>query len=135
MTSLIIALALIALFYLAWLAMPWIKRRAQQAMINRMEDYVRRAAGMPPREKKRSSNPFTRKSQTRGDRQTRSAGRRYDEPRPAHIIPPEYAEDVEYVEYKDYGSHGQVRADREGVTYTLQEQVSDVQWVEIKDKK
>ena len=49
------------------------------------------------------------------------------------MIPRDYAEDVEDVEIKEFSSKESVTADGEGIKYKLQEQVSDVEWVEIKD--
>ena len=61
MGGFITVLVLIALFYILWLCMPWIRRKAQQKMAEKVEDYLRSATGMPPREKKKKSrNPFRR---------------------------------------------------------------------------
>ncbi len=52
------------------------------------------------------------------------------------IIPPEYAQDVEYTETRTYSSDTIIDKDKDGGHTRLQaeSQVSDVEWVEIKDK-
>ena len=117
-------------------------------MARRAEDYLRKATGMPPRsgsrEEKRqqrasrqayssagsSSSASSSSSYSRRARRQRNSQRGYNEP----IIPPEYAEDVEFVETKTFsetiigGSDGKQRQYHES-------QVSDAEWVEIKEKK
>lgn len=46
------------------------------------------------------------------------------------IIPKEYAEDVEYVEIKEFTGH--IEKDAENNTTYTESQVSDAEWVEIK---
>lgn len=122
-------LILIVLFFGLWLLMPWLKRRAQRMMLNKMEDMMRNAAGMPPREKKRDKS---RKNSRKSSENSRSYNR--GSSGSGHIIPPEYAEDVEFTEYKDYSSDVTAVSDGEGnVEYVEQEQVSDAVYVEIKD--
>lgn len=101
-------------------------------MARKAEDYMRRAAGMPPRGKKRRGDPgrrqeaYSRGGDTRGSR--RSYGRRQ-----GPIIPPEYAEDVEFVEIKEY-SRSETRDDGK-VTWREESQVSDAEWEEIKPRR
>ena len=123
---------------------PWISRWLRQFLARRAEDYLRKATGMPPRPGSREDRRQQRASQqayssasdntsgssyTRRQRQRRRTRRGYNEP----IIPPEYAEDVEFVETKSFSetsigeSHGQTRQYNES-------QVSDVEWVEIRNK-
>lgn len=137
MGGFITVLVLIALFYILWLCMPWIRRKAQQKMAEKVEDYLRSATGMPPREKKKKSrNPFRRQEEDDGaspygNPRPHYGRRRADEP----IIPKEYAEDVEYTEFKSYSSETEIRDDGDNVAYRSQEQVEDAEWIEIKEPK
>lgn len=124
---------------------PWISRWLKQFLANRTEDYLRKATGMPPRPGSREDKRQQRTSRqaygssdksapysnySRRSRQQRRTRRAYNEP----IIPPEYAEDVEFVETKSFSettigeSGGQSRQFHES-------QVSDAEWVEIKEKR
>ena len=127
---------------------PWISRWIRQYMARRAEDFLRRATGMPPRpgsreDKRRQraygqnqykaredSSSASSSSYSRRARQHRRARRGYDEP----IIPPEYAEDVEFVETKSFSETTIGASDGPGRQYT-ESQVSDAEWVEIKDNR
>lgn len=113
-----------------WLA-PWIQRY----MARKAEDMLRRQMGMPPREKqsRRKQKKQEASASARAQRKSR-ASRGADEP----IIPREYAEDVEFVEIKEFdnvevaaeatGDDGKKSTRRE---YT-ETQISDAEWVDIK---
>lgn len=139
MTTVII---LIALFYLIWLLLPRIGVLIRRYAMRKAEDYMRRSMGLPPRKKQswwsrfRSSfgkdeQPAERKQDTRRQR----GSKRYHpyNTNPGPVIPRDYAEDVEYVEIKEYSSRETLTTDGERVKYKLQEQVSDVEWTEIKE--
>ncbi len=135
-------LILIAIFYLVWLLLPRISVLIRRYMMHKAEDYMRRSMGLPPREKRSWWSRFRpaagKKRETSDPQQNtrRSKGSKRYHPRnsnPGPVIPRDYAEDVEYVEIKEFSSKESVTADGEGIKYKLQEQVSDVEWVEIKD--
>lgn len=123
-----------------WL-LPWIQRY----MARKAEDMIRRQMGMPPREKKSwRQRRAEAKQQSAGgaDRQYHADGasrkgrrtQKSDEP----IIPREYAEDVEFVEIKEFENievaaetvddKGRKTSRRERV----ETQISDAEWVDIK---
>lgn len=129
-------LIILALFFFLlpllrrWLA-PWIQRY----MARKAEDMIRRQMGMPPREKKSRRQ---QKAQASSGQNRSSARKPKGEPDDGPIIPPEYAEDVEFVEIKEFDNvevaaetvsdDGKKRTRRE---YT-ETQVSDAEWVDIK---
>lgn len=133
-----IALIIFLLILLFWpVIMKWVGR----FMARRAEDYLRKATGMPPRPGSRKARKEERESRrdnaagrsAAGRR--RGADRRYDPAGP--IIPREYAEDVEFVETKDFSETVIGAPDNErgsNVRYT-ESQVSDVEWEEIKTRK
>lgn len=121
-----IALLILLLLFLLW---PTIMRLLRGYMSRKAEDYLRKMTGMPPREKS-----------SRKSRSSHSAGRQKgkgdtsvhdDEP----IIPREYAEDVEFVEIKEYSESVTIGENASGVSYTVESQVSDVEYREIKSSK
>ena len=110
------------------LLLPLLKRYAAR----KAEDMLRRSMGMPPRSEERKERRQRYSASPGADRQTaRNAySRRRDD---GPIIPPEYAEDVEFVEIKEFddaaaGAHG----DADTVTYTSESQITDAEWEEIK---
>jgi len=135
-----IALIIILLILLFW---PYIMKWVGRFMARRAEDYLRRATGMPPRpgsraaRKEESRRKADRQDGRRSYRSYRSGGSRgYERDSDGPIIPREYAEDVEFVETKDY-SESTISDDRDGIrkeTRYRESQVSDVEWEEIKTK-
>lgn len=121
-------LVIIIIVFLCW---PWIKRLMARFMLNRAEDYMRRATGMPPRPGSRQARREQRRASggTRANSQrTSRRAARHDGP----IIPREYAEDVEFTETVDYSS-SEIREKKKGNERVYREsQVSDAEWVEIK---
>lgn len=125
---------------------PWISRWLKQFLARRAEDYLRKATGMPPRpgsrEEKRqqrassrqtyssSQDNFSDSAYGRSSRQRRRTRNGYKEP----IIPPEYAEDVEFVETKSF-SETTIGDSGRQIRQFHESQVSDVEWVEIKNKR
>ncbi|MDE7160291.1 MAG: hypothetical protein K2O24_05560 [Muribaculaceae bacterium] len=131
MTRLIIILIIAALLWWLW---PRIRRAVTMWIVRRLqrnaEDYVRRAAGMPPRDGK---------DPREGRRQSREAGtrRRRAGHRGGPLIPKEYAVDVEYVEIHDYSSTTVIGDDgaRKKTEEWHESQVTDAEWVEIRDRR
>ena len=125
---------------------PWISRWLKQFLARRAEDYLRKATGMPPRPGSREEKRQQRTSRqaysssqdnfsdsaaySRRSRQRRKTRNGYKEP----IIPPEYAEDVEFVETKSFSETTIGGSDRQPRQFH-ESQVSDVEWVEIKNKR
>lgn len=82
--------------------------------------------GMPPRDKKRS-----KKDEAQGSPSGPERGRRRAYTRTGPIIPKEYAEDVDFVEIKEFSStHIEEEGDDSGTEYD-ESQVSDAIWEEI----
>lgn len=128
---LIIVLAII----LFW---PYISRWIARLVARRMEDMVRRQFGMPPRKeeerqkRERGGENDSRYDRGYGGRQRR--GYYSGDSKGGPIIPPEYAEDIEYTETIDYSEDTEVCSDGKSTRVYHESQVSDVQYVEIKDK-
>ncbi len=129
------AIALI-IFLVVFLCWPMIMRWVKAFMARRAEDFIRSATGMPPRpgsrEDKRRQRSQDGASSARRSSQSRRRSRRSgaDEP----IIPREYAEDVEFVETKDYSETTIGTIDESGrkTVHYHESQVSDAEWEEIK---
>ncbi len=121
-----------------WLLRPLIRKWIYRTLERKAEDMLRRAAGMPPRGKKQRSNNAAKEDDTSYGADCRSSsyntGYGY-EPYDGPIIPREYAEDVEFTEYRDYSSDTKIRTSDTGEqSIVIEKQVTDVQWEEIKDK-
>lgn len=101
-------------------------------MARRMENFIRKAAGMPPRDK--NERRREQREQRHNERQnTRHAYRTYGKGEP--IIPKEYAEDVEFTETVRYSSDKDVASDgtrRASERTSAETQVSDAEWEEIR---
>lgn len=137
MTGLGIILLIVVFFWLFWpMISRWLKRKAME----RAEDYMRSTMGMPPRDKtKKRGETYNRQTeqnhyyhQRRRKNPFQNTGRE-EEP----LIPKEYAEDVEFVETKDYSSTTTASSSENGKRKEIyhESQISDVEWVEIKNKK
>ncbi len=142
--------AIILILILVWMFFgdrirQWLQRR----MMEKFEDAVRTRMGMPTAKEERRQRRAAEK-QARANYAS-SGGRRskdgWSHPGPAAqssqsvgdtIIPREYAEDVEYVEYKEYSSTTTVISEENPATgrtktrVVTESQVSDVEYVEIK---
>ena len=113
MTFLIIILITIALWLIfAPYIRPWLQRRAQQ----KMADFLRRQMGMPTSRKANTDMRTGRKP----------------------IIPAEYAEDVEFVEIREFRQRSILEEDEASRkhrrhTVITESQVSDVEYTEIRN--
>lgn len=129
-----IALIVILIILLMWpTIMKWISR----FMARRAEDYLRKATGMPPRPGSRQAKKEARQRANAANQQRRAYGRQYanqDYDPDGPIIPREYAEDVEFVETKNYSETNIGTVDSDGRRHVRyhESQVSDVEWEEIK---
>ena len=121
-----------------WLLRPLIRKWIYRTLERKAEDMMRRAAGMPPRDKKQRSRDTYADDNGSHDSGCHTSSHhagygseRFDGP----IIPREYAEDVEFTEYRDYSSDTSIRTSDTGEqSIVIEKQVTDVQWEEIKDK-
>lgn len=111
-------------------------------MARKVEDMLRDAAGMPPRPGSRKAKKETRQN---GENDSpfnfsgyyRNRNNRRQTYTSGPIIPKEYAEDVDFVETKDFS---QSEIDPSGQSASSRQewhesQVSDVEWEEIKSKR
>lgn len=83
---------------------------------------------------------FPSQKNNRGGKRSRKdgervRGRKWAERRRESVIPKEYAEDVEFVEIKEFTSVKEAYGPEKGKTIVTESQVSDAEWVEIKEKK
>ncbi|MBD5369773.1 MAG: hypothetical protein HDR80_08090 [Bacteroides sp.] len=135
MTFLIVLIVLVLGWYIFGTK---IKAWLQGMMIRRMEDSIRKGMGMPSRkeeEKARRRAEKEARKHTAGASPSGSASAAYSAPT-GHIIPPEYAEDVEYTEYREYSETIDITAAREAGGNTrvkVESQVSDAEYIEIKE--
>lgn len=132
MTFLIVLILIVILW-------PWITKWVKGFLSRRTEDAIRRMMGMPSRKEEKRRRKENEKKQAaaaqRNKRQTaareRDAGRR-----DAVRSMKENAVDVEYTEYKEFSQTKITLEDDCGNARTYTEsQVSDVEFVEIKDSK
>lgn len=125
-----ILIFIVAFFWLVWpMIRKWLKRKAME----RTEDYLRQAMGMPPREKDRKKR--REDSSFKEDPYQRYYGgqrNRYERRRVGPIIPRDYPVDVEFVEYIDHtGTEYYQRISRH-IKIRYESQISDAEWSEIK---
>lgn len=131
MRGLGILILAVLFFWVFWpLIARWLKRKAME----RAEDYMRSRMGMPPREKKKKKDDSaSRDYYSQSSRKDQYGYTRHvKEP----LIPKEYAEDVEFTESHDYSARGEYHEDaaKNGKIYH-ESQVSDVEYVEIKESR
>lgn len=137
MTAFIIIIILI----LVWLIFgarirAWFSARIQRFIANRTEDFIRQATGMPPRDKKKRPGQGGKQAENGSRAQSYTRRRTTSGRTKGPIIPKEYAEDVEFVEIKEF-SQAKFEAhfsDNGGKVEYHESQVSDVEWIEIKGK-
>lgn len=137
-------LIIILIFALIWLFFGrYIRVWLQNAMLRRFENLMRHAMGMPSlKEEKKMRNKKHRHSHSKSDYRSDRKRNDYSDyghhgpqtVRPDSIIPKEYAEDVEFVEFKDFSETASFSDSdsRSSANIKIEEQVSDVEYVEIK---
>lgn len=121
----------------------WLGPMFQRWAMGKMEDNMRRMAGMPTRKEERKARKRARKREKSGAesfRRAAGAGRRASAPRNAEINLQEYAEDVEFTEVKTFSQEIEIGVSEEGgkQKIVVEEQIEDAEYVEIKtpaDKK
>lgn len=109
-------LILIVLFF--WLFWPSISRWLKRKAMERAETYIRNKMGMPPHYDVRES-----KKQS-------TYKRYYDRRGEAPIIPKEYAEDVEFIEIKEFNTTKS--SEKQDCKYKTESQISDAEWTDVK---
>lgn len=127
-------LTLIVIFLILWIFWRTIGRRLMMRyMQHKVEDITRSAFGMPPRPGSRKEKKQKKSgNENRKGNSYRGYGFRRAATQP--IIPREYAEDVEFVEIKEY-SQTNIAMDADGdvkVEQYNESQITDVEWEEIK---
>lgn len=125
MTGLGILILIVVFFWLIWPTIArWLKKKAME----RAEDYVRSSMGMPPRDKRRKGG-----NHQNGPYYERERGNSHYNHRGEHgpIIPKEYAEDVEFIETKDYSEKEPIKTAKVKEVYK-ESQISDAEYIEIK---
>lgn len=120
----------------------WIAPLFQRWAMGKMEDQMRRMAGMPTRKEEKKARKQRERMQREGAERFRRAaagsrsGARYGSRSTSHstIGMLRYvAEDVEFTEVKEFGSDPTPGGAHE-VRYKVEEQVEDADFVEIKEK-
>lgn len=114
-----------------------ISRLIREFIAHRTEDVIRRMMGMPTRKeekraRKERGNAYKRATTGFSDNSSRH-GHSAETEKP--LIPKEYAEDVEFIEIKDYSSKTIVEDTNGGKTRIYHEsQVEEAEYVEIKER-
>lgn len=128
------------------LIIPYIGRMVKNYAMGKMEDRMRRMMGMPTRAEERKArkaqgferrNPSAEEEKGSGRRNPfRSRGRNHNVGNPAEDIRmmKRYAEDVEFVEIKEYSADIRFEQDPEtgNVKIKAEEQMTDAEFVVIK---
>lgn len=129
MRGLGILLLVVVFLVFVWPAISrWLKRKA----MDKAEDYLRRSMGMPPRDKNsRKKNSTGSYSQDRYNHSYQRQDHNRSSARQEPIIPKEYAEDVEFVETKDFSST-ETHTSNVNFESFHESQISDADWTEIK---
>ena len=133
----------ILILVLAW---PLWRRWFYSFIQRRAEDTLRKMMGMPSR-KEEARRKKAEESRQKRQRASSSAsyGRRssasyYGNSDSSHIIPPEYAEDVEFSEVREFrqteinGTESGRRHKSDRNSTVVESQVEDVEFIEIKRK-
>ncbi len=139
--------AIILILIIIWMFFgPQIKQWAKRRMMEKVEDAFRAQMGMPSAKDERKRRREQQKAQRREQRHSRNqtfhtgAGSgRSSQSVGDTLIPREYAEDVEFVEYKEFSETTttvtEEAADGKKRKIVTESQVSDVEYVEIKSKE
>lgn len=131
MSGLIILILIFVGLPLLWRAIkPWFFRWSQR----RMEDALRNAMGMPPRDESRSSSHAggSRRSYYSSSGRAGEGRRQKSRHESGPLIPKEYAVDVEYNEIHSYSQETEIASDGRRVSYQVESQVSEAEIIEIR---
>lgn len=116
-----------------------IKAWSRRRLMEKMEDAIRSQMGMPSTKEERKRRRDTEKrTQRKRNTWQHTPHQQSNQSAGNVIIPREYAEDVEFVEYKEYSEKATI-IDKEDTAsgkrtskIVAESQVSDVEYVEIK---
>ena len=133
---------LLIIFLVIVLFRPWLNRwlgpALQRWAMHRMEDQMRRMAGMPSRKEEKKRRKAARKENGASGRRTAAGGTRMNTTSGRHepIIPPDYPEDVEFVEIKSYSEETVVTtetsSDGKTTRIKVESQIEDAEFEEIR---
>lgn len=116
----------------------WFAPMFQRWALGKMEDNMRRMAGMPTRKEERKARKHARQREKAGAENFRRAagGRRRTGPGQPPSLQ-EYAEDVEFTEVKTFSQNIDIGSTEEkhNEQITEEEQIEDAEFVEIKNPK
>ena len=113
----------------------WLAPMFQKWMLGKMEDNMRRMAGMPTRKEER-------KRRKREGRKKRSVADAWKETFSSHkrthardrhetvVLMQRFAEDVEFTEIKEFGDSDATVSESVKVRYTVEEQIEDAKIIE-----
>ncbi|MGN0237977.1 MAG: hypothetical protein ACI4AK_07840 [Lepagella sp.] len=132
--SIFIIILIILIICWPWIS-PWLMRHIRNFVARRIENTIRRSMGVPPPPKQKRRRRWSRKDEpeVHDDGTSRQSG--YGEQplgKPSDMMK-QVAEDVEFTEYKEFEETTIGGTPRE-TPYYREDQVSDADFVEIKDK-
>lgn len=132
---------LIVIVFLLWVLGPMLRRffapLMQRWMMGKMEDQMRRMAGMPTRKEEKKARKQAGRRQKSGAEAFRraAAGSRAQQAHKSGVdYLQDFAEDVEFTEIKEYSADVEIasRPDSGETRVTAEEQVSDAEFIEFK---
>lgn len=117
-------------------------RTIHRWVMGKMEDNMRRMAGMPTRKEEKMAQKRARRREKGGATRFRRAAEgsrnasRRRRPRSTVALLKGFAEDVEFIEIKDYSADTPIGAEasRSKQEVVVEEQIVDVEFIEIKQK-
>lgn len=135
-----IIILIILLLPLVW---PYIRRAISSYMMGKMEDRMRRMMGMPTRAEEKKARKEQEKAEKKREERGEPSGFRFRGHTRNHNVgnPAEdlrmmrlYAEDVEFVEIREYSAEIHFEQDKESgkIKIKYEEQVSDAEFVVIR---
>ena len=133
----IIFVIIILLFALGPLLRRWFAPLLQRWMLGKMEDNMRRMAGMPTRKEERKARRKAARQRGTdeefGPRYERSRNGRGAYPQPsAGGMMQHVAEDVEFTEIREYKDENTHIVEHTEVKYRVEEQVEDAEFEDLK---
>ncbi|MGM9816101.1 MAG: hypothetical protein ACI304_03460 [Lepagella sp.] len=132
--SIFIIILIILIICWPWIS-PWLMRHIRNFVARHIENTIRRSMGVPPPPKQKRRRRWSRKDEPEIHDDGTSRQSDYGEPphgKPADMMK-QVAEDVKFVEIKEFEETTIGDTPRE-TPYYREEQVSDAEFIEIKDK-
>lgn len=132
--SIFIIILIILIICWPWIS-PWLMRHIRNFVARHIENTIRRSMGVPPPPKQKRRRRWSRKDEPEIHDDGTSRQSDYGEPphgKPADMMK-QVAEDVKFVEIKEFEETIIGDTPRE-TPYYREDQVSDADFVEIKDK-